>query len=42
MKRRILIVISVMIFLILTGIIEASDEQPLVNLCCLKQTFAKL
>ncbi|MGB3985955.1 MAG: secretin and TonB N-terminal domain-containing protein, partial [Limnochordia bacterium] len=32
MKRRILIVISVMIFLILTGIIEASDEQPLVNL----------
>lgn len=32
MKRRIMIVISVMIFLILTGIIEASDEQPLVNL----------
>ncbi|HPT93856.1 MAG TPA: hypothetical protein PLK83_08970 [Limnochordia bacterium] len=32
MKRQILIVISVMIFLILTGIIEASDEQPLVNL----------
>lgn len=32
MKRRFQVIISVVIFLILTGIIEAGDEQPLVNL----------
>ncbi|HHX02493.1 MAG TPA: secretin [Firmicutes bacterium] len=32
MKRQFQVIISVVIFLILTGILEASDEQPLVNL----------